>query len=126
MESENWSWVYVGLTGLGEMMIETTDADILFDGTAKPPFMTARHFTTVKVRKETREEMNARAKAYKVEMPIQETIIETFPWIVEQEGAIKEDGVLFMQSVAWARRPCDELVEAANRIWKKSNIVKIC
>jgi len=121
-----WAWVYLGLAGLGDMMVEvpSSAAELLFSGTLIQSF-TARHFTTVKVRKETRDEMAARTKAYKVEVPIQETIIETFPWIVEQEKAIVGDGIIFMHSVAWARRPCDDLIEAAKKLWSANRIIEV-
>lgn len=117
-----WTWVYLGLNGLGEILAEVENGDCLFVGVPSPT-LAVRNFTHVKVRRETKEEMNARAKAYKVEMPIQETIIEAFPWIVEQEKAVGE-GVLFTASIVWARRPCDELVDVATKLWAKSNIIK--
>lgn len=120
----DWTWVYLGLTGLGETLAEVKNGEALFSSEPLPQSLAIRNFTNVKVRRETKDEMLARAKAYKVEMPIQETMIEAFPWIVEQEKAVGE-GVIFTSSIVWARRPCDELVDVANKLWTKSNIIKV-
>lgn len=117
-----WTWVYLGLAGLGETMAEIENGEVLFSNEELPCSLAVRNFTNVKVRKETRDEMQARAKAYKIEVPIQETMIEAFPWIVEQEKAVK-DGVIFTSSIVWARRPCDELIDVANKLWNKTNII---
>lgn len=126
MEFEG-TWIYLALSGLSEMMVNVPSeaAKRLFDGDNTIKSFQARYFTTIKVRKESKSDMEVRAKAYKIEMPVQETIIEAFPWIVEQEEAVKGDAIIYMHSVAWVRQPCDELIAAAIALWKKSNILQI-
>ncbi len=121
-----WAWIYLTLSGLNDMLVQIPSeiADALFEGRDIPNSFKARHFTTVKVRKEAASEMQARAQANKIEMPIQETIIETFPWIVEQEKAVN-DGVIFSHAIAWARRPCKELVVAAEALWSEKKIIEV-
>ena len=120
---DNWVWVYLGLAGQ-EVMVEIENGDILFTNKELPRSLAARNFTHVKVRKETRDEMQARIKAHKVEMPAQETIIETFPWVIEREKAVN-DGVIFTNAIIWARRPHEDLITAAKQLWSPSAIIAV-
>lgn len=98
-------------------------ASAIFDGKPLPTSIPSRHLTEVKLRGETREEMATRAKRDKVVAPIQETVIETFAWMVEKEKAVDEVGPIYATAILWVRKPCSDLKVAANAVWTESSII---
>jgi hypothetical protein len=121
---EKWGWVYASIAGTGEMLFEVPETvrDDLFSGKF-PQNFPFRNVTTVKIRNETPEETRTRLKSNGAGPKTADLVIETFKWLLVQEGAVLGNGRMAGAAISWVVPPTDAIAQAASRTWSGSKIL---
>ena len=121
--NDEWGWVYASVVGTGEMLFQVPAAvrEELLAGKF-PESFPFRNTTTIKLRAETPEETAARRKRRGAGPDGPDIVIETFPWLMAQEGAVEPKGQMRGGAVSWVVPPTEDIARAASMTWGESKV----